>query len=123
MTTGRKKPVASAGAVLVLGLAVCLTACAVPGIEDGGGYGYAFGDDTYVSRARRDHPRGIDGCSSCARPEHRDHREHHREPNHGAQRAHARQPEPQRHHAPEKRHDSHQGGGHHKSEKSEKKKN
>ena len=112
---------ASAGVVLVLGLVGCLTACAVPGIEDGGGYGYGygFGDDTTVTRVRRDHQRGIDGCSSCARPEHRD---HHRQPDPGAQRAHVRPPEPARHHAPEKRHESHQGGGHHKSEKSEKKK-
>jgi len=121
--------VASAGAMLVLGLALCLTACAVPYGEDGGGYGY--GDDTYVARVPRTHRRDSDPvpCHSCGRNEHRDHREHHREPDHGAQRAHVRPPEPPRHHAPEKshapekRHESHQGGGHHKSEKSEKKKN
>ena len=118
---------ASARVMLVLGLAGCLTACAVPGIEDGGGDGYAFGDDTVVTRARRDHHRD-DGCNSCARPEHR---EHHREPDHAVQRAqvhppeppHVRQPEPQRHHAPDRHRDDHLGGGHQKSEKSEKKKN
>ena len=106
--------------MLVLGLALCLTACAVPYGEDAGGYG--FGEDTYVARVPRTHHRDSDPvpCHGCGRNEHR---EHHRESVHGAQRAQARPPEPPRHHAPEKHRESHQGGGHQKSEKSEKKKN
>ena len=104
-----------AGSVLVLGMAVCLSACAVPGVEDAGGFGYAD-EGTVVDVPRRRH-RDTEPviCHGCGRPEHRDHQEH---------REHRDHPHPQPAHArpPERHHEHHHGGGGHKSEKSEKKK-
>jgi hypothetical protein len=113
-----------AGALLVLGLGLGLTACAVPGMEDDGGYG--VGDDGYVVGVPHPHRGDKEPvvCYGCGRPEHRDRREprdHHHQPDHGVQRAQARPSEAPRHRAPETRHESRQSGGHHKSEKSEKK--